>query len=257
MDPNEIAALAKTVPEVTRQAYDDLAAPAVGQAGKLVEDIIKTIRLALFPLQFGAAFQDRLASYIDRAVRQVPESRLIAPMESIMLPVAEKLRFQEADNPVTELYINLLSRAMDGERVGEAHPAFIGVISQLAPDEVVFLGQLSKYPYTLVLKMDEEWRTPNQNEIREAFHASDMPEALIEKSKIITFNYSSLNQPEMFYIFLEHLYHLGLVQYINEPTNNGEYKGYNRRRDHPRFVFIRPSSFGALFYKACVPQPTS
>lgn len=255
MDPNEIAALAKVASKVATEAYGDLAAAPLKQAGKLGEDIVKTIRLALFPVQFGAALQDRLAGYIDRAVRQVPEPRLIVPIESIVLPVAEKLRFQEADNPITELYINLLSRAMDGERVGEAHPAFVGVISQLAPDEVLFLEQLSKHSYTLVLRMDEGWRTPDQNETENAFNTSDMPTALIERSNRIIFDYKSLNQPEMFYIFLEHLYHLGLVQYVNEPSNNGEYRGYNRKRDYPRFVFIRLSSFGALFYKACVPQP--
>lgn len=255
MDPNEIAALAKAAPEVAKEAYGDLASAPFKQAGKLVEDIIKTIRLALFPVQFGAALQDRLAGYIDRAVKQVPEPRLIAPMESIVLPVAEKLRFQEVDSPITHLYINLLSRAMDGERVGEAHPAFSGVISQLAPDEVVFLSQLSKHPYTLVLRMDEAWRTPSQSEIQETFNTSDMSADLIEKSNLIIFNYKSLNQPEMAYLFLEHLYHLGLVQYDNEPRVQGEYRDANRKRDYPRFVFIRLSSFGALFYKACVPQP--
>jgi hypothetical protein len=133
MGPNEIAAIAKAAPEVAREAYGDLASGTFKQAGKLGEDIAKSIRLVLFPLQLAAALQDRFAGYIDRAIRQVPEPRLIAPMESIMLPIAERLRFQEPANPITDLYINLLSRAMDGERVGEAHPAFIGVISQLGP----------------------------------------------------------------------------------------------------------------------------
>jgi hypothetical protein len=90
-----------------------------------------------------AASQDRLEGYINKSIRQVPEERRITPVESIALPVAERLRFQEEGNPITDLYINLLSRAMDGERVSEAHPAFISVISQLAPDELLFLQDLS------------------------------------------------------------------------------------------------------------------
>ena len=254
MDPNGIAALAKAAPEATREAYGDLASGTFKQAGKLGEDIAKLLRLVLFPVQFAAALQDRLVGYIDRAVRQVPECQLTAPIESIVLPIAENLRFQETSNPITDLYINLLSRAMDGERVGEAHPAFIGVISQLAPDEVAFLRELSRREYTLVLRMDDEWHTPTPAQIHEVFGQSDMPPRLIEKSNSIIFKYESLNQPGMFYVFLEHLYHLGLVQYTNEPSSNGEYKGYNRSRNWPRFVFVRPSSFGNLFHKACVSQ---
>lgn len=170
-----------------------------------------------------------------------------------MLPIAEKLRFQEPGNPITELYINLLARAMDGERIGEAHPAFIGVISQLAPDEVLFLTELSKHEYTLVLRMDEEWHTPGRPQIQQAFNQAAMPPALIERSNAIVFNYDVLNQADLFYVFLEHLYHLGLVQYTNDPSNEGEYKGFSAwNKDRPKFVFIRLSSFGKLFYKACV-----
>lgn len=256
MDPNEIATLAKAAPEVVREAYGDLASGALKEAGKLAEQIVKTVRLVLFPVQIAAAVQDRLVGYIDRAIRQVPEPHLIVPRESIVLPLAEKLRFQEPANPITDLYINLLSRAMDGERVGEAHPAFIGIISQLAPDEVVFLRELSKNEYTLILRMDEAWHCPSPQQIKEAFDQSDMPPRLIEKSNSIVFTYGTLNQSDLFYVFLEHLYHLGLVQYINEPSNDGEYKGFNRGRDYPRFVFIRLSTFGKLFFKACVSDHT-
>jgi hypothetical protein len=254
MDPNEIADIAKAVPpEVAREAYRDLASGTFKEGGKLALDIAKTARLVLFPFQLAAALQDRFAGYIDRAIRQVPPPRLIAPMESVMLPVAEKLRFQEASNPVTDLYINLLSRAMDGERVGEAHPAFVGVISQLAPDEVVFLRELSKHEYTLILKMNEQWDTPTPQQVQQAFVEASLAPHLVEKSNSIIFDYRGLNQPDMFYVFLEHLYHLGLVQYTNEPRNSGEYQGMPHRYP-PRavFVFIKLSSFGRLFYRACV-----
>ena len=253
MDPKDLASLAKAAPEVVREVYGDVASGTLKQAGKLGEEIAKTIRLVLFPVQYAAALQDRLAGYLDRAVRQVPEARAVTPVESIMLPVAEKLRFQEAANPITDLYINLLSRAMDGERIGEAHPAFVGIISQLAPDEVVFLRELSKSDYTLLLKVDEAWTTPSPEQIRERLNETDMPAQLVEKSHSIIFRYPALNQPEMFYLFLEHLYHLGLVEYTNEPSNDGEYAGFAYRPiTQPKLIFIKLSHFGRLFYKACV-----
>jgi hypothetical protein len=254
MDHDKIAELIKAAPEVAREAYTDLASDTFKQAGKLGEDIAKTLRLILFPLQFTAALQDRLITYINRAVRQVPEPQLIAPAQSLMLPIVEKLRFQEAESPITDMYINLLSRAMDGERVGEAHPAFVGVISQLAPDEVVFLRELSRRDYTLIIKMDLDWSTPNAEKTEEII--SGLPPQVIEKSRSIIFSYQSLNQPELFYVFLEHLFHLGLVQYVNEPIVNGAYKGIPRMGT-PTLVFIRLSAFGNLFHKACISNAAS
>jgi Abortive infection alpha len=167
--------------------------------------------------------------------------------------VAEKLRYQEADNPITDLYINLLARAMDGERIGEAHPAFVGIISQLAPDEVVFLAELSRHEYTLILKINDDWPTPSQRQVLERLTCSGMPETLVEKSNEILFKYQKLNQPEMFYLFLEHLYHLGLVQYLNTPSNEGDYKGLERgAKGTPLLIFIGLSRLGKLFHKACV-----
>jgi hypothetical protein len=77
MDPSQISALAKSLPEVAKEAYRDLISPSFKQGGLLAEDIVKAVRLVLFPAQFAGAFQDRLDGYINKAIRQVPEARLI------------------------------------------------------------------------------------------------------------------------------------------------------------------------------------
>jgi hypothetical protein len=100
-DPDQLAALAKAVPpEVMRDTYRDLASPPLRQFGRFGEDFVKAVRLALFPIQLAAAFQDRVEAWLDKAIRQVPEERLIAPMQSIFLPVAERLRFESEDSVI-------------------------------------------------------------------------------------------------------------------------------------------------------------
>jgi hypothetical protein len=255
-DPDQVAALAKAVPpEVIRDAYRDLAAPPLQQFGRFGEDFVKALRLALFPIQLLSAVQDRVEAYLNRAIRQVPEDRIVTPMESVFLPVVEKLRFQEEGNIITELYINLLSRAMDGERVSEAHPAFVGLIAQLAPDEVLFLRELAKHEYTLIIRLDEEWTTPSAENVTFVYERLSFTEQLIERSSEIIFDYFSLNQPELFYVFLEHLSHIGLIEYTNDPTdNNREYHHIQVFLAYPRVFFIKLTSFGKMFYNACVPQ---
>ena len=251
-----MAAIIQAVPaEVAQEAYADLAAPAMQEGGRLVADIAKTIRLALFPFQLASAWQDRLSRYVDKAIRQVPEERRIAPMESILLPVAEKLRFQEEDNPLTKLYVNLLSRAMDGERIGEAHPAFVSVISQMAPDELALIQELPKNDYTLILEVDGKvWRTPSQAEVEGAVTNDRLSPEQRTLSRQIVFPYEKLNQPDMFKMFLDHLQFLGLVTWTGDPAHT-EYHGFaTLPRIGPRFHFIQLSLFGKLFYKACISQ---
>jgi hypothetical protein len=205
-DPEHLATLARAVPpEVMRDAYRDLASPPLKQFGRFGEDFVKALRLALFPIQLARAFQDRVEAWFDKAIRQVPEDRVIGPAQSIFLPVAEKLRFEPEDSAIAPLFVNLLSRAMDGERVGEAHPAFIGLISQLAPDEVLFLRELAKQEYTLIVKLKEHWATPSSRDIDSVLEFMKQPhlqsDPRISRARAMVFDYPALNQPEIFLYF--------------------------------------------------------
>lgn len=247
---NDLGSIAKALPAVAEHAYEDALAPAFREFGRFGEDLVKTVRLVLFPVQFAAAYQDRFASYIRRAIAQVPEPRRVTPRDSLILPIAERLKYQEADSPITDIYINLLSRAMDGARIGEAHPAFIGIISQLAPDEASFITLLADFEYSLIFKQSPAWETPSAAEADAILQAFGFPEALDVHAREILFPYQKLNQPQLFYIFLEHLYHLGLVEYSNEPINDGPFKGYHRPSSSGvRCVFIHLSHLGRLFSK--------
>ena len=215
-------------------------------------DAVKTVRLALFPLQFTAACQDRLARYIDQALLQVPPGRRIAPRESLILPIADRLRFQEDDNPISQLYVNLLAWGMDRERVGEAHPAFFNIVSQLAPDEAQLLEQLSQSEYCVYFRLNNRYE-PVLRDAYQQFIAS-LP---IEEATKLTLSSralvpDALLQPAFFLTYLEHLVSLGVVEYDNEPKNAGEQKMIRLAYDEADFFCVRLSSFGRLFHGACI-----
>jgi hypothetical protein len=125
--------------KVAVRAYDDLLADAMKEGGEGLVELIKAFRLFTFPIQLLALAQDRLKRWCEEVRRCVPEERHIEAQPSIALPVLMNLRFMEEDNPLTELYLNLLARAIDKERVNEAHPAFVRIIEQLSPDEALIL----------------------------------------------------------------------------------------------------------------------
>jgi hypothetical protein len=241
-------------PTVVETAYSDSVSETLKEASKIGVDAVKTVRLALFPLQFAAAMQDRLARYIDGAVRKVPEAHRIPPMESITLQIADKLRFQEETNSITALYVNLLARAMDKERVGEAHPAFLNLISQLAPDEVLLIEQLAKGDYLLYMR-DKSRRQAVLNEERELLiERASLPPEIKSKITLISVRPECLAQPEMVYTFIEHLASLGIVVYKNDVSDDEEfaYKEMRRTFGSVKFWFVQLNEFGRLFHSACV-----
>lgn len=249
----DITGIVASSGKVVEEVYSDAVSASMREASKIGVDAVKTIRLALFPLQFTAALQDRLASYINKAIEQVPEDRRVTPMESLVLPIADKLKHQETDNPLSNLYVNLLSRGIDRDRLGEAHPAFLNVISQLAPDEIVLVDDLGK-------KGCRIWWRLKENKKNALLRAES--DALIEeldfkaqtKNKLSSMSVTpeTLGNPELFLTFLEHLVSLGLVSYTNEYPDFKEITGFSRNLTAAEFYCIELSEFGSLFYKACV-----
>lgn len=235
---------------VVKDAYSDAVAPAMREFGKIGEDAVKVVRLALFPIQFGAFLQDRLARYLTKALDKVPAERRIAPRDSVMLPVAEKLRHEDEDgNPIADLYVNLLARAMDRDRLGDAHPAFVHLIGQLAPDEILILLQLSAQRHRVFFRHGPREPALLHEQVPPLLQR--MPDPVATELLSAAVRPEDLAQPELFLTFLEHLVALGIVEYTNEPRSDETQKlsflflGFE-------YHFIRLTAFGHLFHRACV-----
>lgn len=103
--------LVKQLP--VKSIYKDVGSPAAKQAGQFGEDLFKVLQLALAPIQYFAALQDRYRRFLDASVRRVPEERRIAPAPQILGPVLEGIRYEPEESPIEEMFSQLLSRSMD------------------------------------------------------------------------------------------------------------------------------------------------
>jgi hypothetical protein len=150
--------LARQLP--VKAMYDDVASPAAKQTGQILTDIVKTIQLALAPLQFFSAYQDRLRKFIDTSVRRVAPEQRISPALQILGPVVEGIRYEPEGTPIDDMFSELLSRSMDSNRVDEAHPAYPIIIRQLSSDEAKILASLKSQEYEYTYTRDYD-RTTN------------------------------------------------------------------------------------------------
>ena len=201
--------LAKQLP--IKAIYKDAVAPAAKQSGQLAADIVKTLQLALAPVQLLGAYQDRFRKFLDRSIRRVREENRVSPAPQILGPVIEGVRYEEEDTPIDEMFSQLLSRAMDSKRVDEAHPAFPIIIRQLSSDEAIILKVLGSKSFDHVSVRDYD-RQAN------LFHGGhietdDLPRV-------------GLTFPENVSFYFEHLNQLGLAGVFQvgnqEPITNGQ-----------------------------------
>lgn len=222
--------------KLPNKVYDDLLTEAMQEGGKTLTDVVKAFRLFLAPIQLLAVAQDRLAAFCERVRAKVPETQQQEAVPSIALPVLMNLRFMEDNNPLTELFLNLLARAIDRERCNEAHPAYVKIIEQMSPDEAMVMFQF---------RSQERWPIP-----------PPMDRGVIEGF----FPLETLANPKDFRLYFEHLESLNLLQQSGrkielEPKyavwGSDSLEAITRvvERDNDR---IQVTSFGRRFIKACI-----
>lgn len=237
-------------PEVVKAAYVDAVSPALKEAGKFGQNLVKTLRLVMFPVQCAAMLQDRLERHLQRSIDRVPEDRRVAPVESLALPIAEQLRYHDEGSSVGQMFERLLARSMDRERVGEAHPAFVQIVSQLAPDEAVLLGQIAVSRPTAYMRPPGQGSAALLKDERDALIAKS---GLTEEQKQLLGNAvvrpEELAQPELIYTYIEHLVSLGIVAYTNDPWS-AQFRG--AKRSGFDFWFVQLNGLGELFQRACL-----
>jgi hypothetical protein len=221
--------LAKQIP-----IKDALAAPA-RQTGQILEDIVKTIQLALVPFQVAGALQDRLRGFIDRSVRKVPAADRVSPAPQILGPIIEGIRYEPEGTPIDEMFANLLASSMNSARVGEAHPAFPTIIRQLSSDEARILARLKGQPY------DHE-HTRDYDRATNLFHGGNTEIDALPRDQLVF--------PNNVAFYMQHLNNLGLAgvfQVGNQEvlSSGGQQTGVRIRSQY------RLTEFGASFVRAC------
>lgn len=200
-------------------------------------DGVKTVRLLTFPLQVASAYQDKFERMIKRAIDKVPQERLIDPKLHLIGPIYENAKYLDDNTILFELFDELLARSIDSERIAEAHPSFIHIISQLSRDEAILLYELKKNDFEIVDMFDFD-REKNLFLNRK-----------IEKN---TIPLEKLAFPGSYEMHLFHLRSLGLIEWSipkQEPILEGEKQTGNRRYGKIHLV-----DFGKFFVKACIPE---
>jgi hypothetical protein len=235
---NEPTEIVKLLP--LTEFYKDMLQPAAKQVGGVLESTTKVARLLFAPIEVLAPYSDRFQLFLKKIAEQVPEERRIEAHPQISGPVLEGLRYVSEDSIIADLFVNLLSRAIDQERVGEAHPAFANIISQLSLDEalIIFFLQKKRYIYRQYAALNSEKRV-------------FLPPKLLENE----FPINELTYPENFELYMSHLHSLNIAGLWQEGNQETIYEGEPSIQTGVNITsYSNLTSFGKMFAQACVPE---
>jgi hypothetical protein len=137
------------------------------------------------------------------------------------------------------LYLELLARAIDKERVGEAHPAFPKIIEALSPDEILLLRMIRGQNGAGCKKFESEPRSGSlllgKGELR-----IELPRQ----------QHRQLAHPKSVLAYFEHLVSLNVLQWLRrQMLRGGFFQGVSGDWYETRFTH-----FGLLFMEACLPE---
>lgn len=218
--------------------YDDLASPATKEIGSAVRSAVKASRFLLAPIDYLAAQHDRWENFLKRVSDQVPKERLVDAHPQIAGKAIEGLKYLEQESILAELFVNLLARAIDKDRVSEAHPAFASIISQISPDEAFILFTLSKKQYRLVEYASYDTQTNTFG---------------TRVEKLQEFPVAKLAYPQNYQMYASHLHSLNLAGIFQRGNQEAVLMG-GRQIGTNIISYAQLTSFGELFAKACMPE---
>lgn len=135
------------VVEVYKDVGKPVLAPVGGLAGGLVKLVLWPVKLAVDSVNSQL---EKLSARVEAKLGPVPiEHRVPAPA-TVAGPAALQYSLLGDGDDVAELrelFENLLARSIDVETTRHVHPAFVGMISQMTPDEARILRSITQSEY--------------------------------------------------------------------------------------------------------------
>jgi hypothetical protein len=130
------------IPGLLKEIYTDAAKPGVSQVGKALGTVLGLGNTILLPIHLlnersRLVIEKNLEKY-RMSLQDVPEAEIVPVRPEVGVPIVEKLTYV-SDDELSDLYINLLSKASTVQTAGLAHPSFVHIINCLSPDEAILL----------------------------------------------------------------------------------------------------------------------
>ena len=132
-------------PGLLKEIYGDALKPGVSQVGKALGTVLGLGTTVLLPIYWA---NERSRMVVEKTLEKfrlslegVPEPQIIPVRPEVGVPILEKLMYV-TDDELSDLYINLLSKASTAQSVRFVHPSFVSIVNNFSSDEALLLKKL-------------------------------------------------------------------------------------------------------------------
>lgn len=149
MADSVVADTTKAAAEVLKAVpvYQDAIQPVAQEVGKSLKTIGGVINVALSPLAamvYGfEIIKVQLKERLEKKLSKTPPENIITPKLQLVGPLIDNYKYVHDCEDLSEMFVNLLAKAMDKDQVKKAHPSFVRIITELSPDEARLLKLIS------------------------------------------------------------------------------------------------------------------
>lgn len=221
---------AKAIAAITEQVpiYQDAIQPGAKEVSKGLVVVAKAVNAALIPVEGFIWGMEKIRDFVSAKVaaklQNVPPEDIQPLKPHIGVPAIEALRYTGEETDLADLYANLLATAMDRKTAYTAHPGFVDIIKNMAPDEARIMRFLSAnlfYPLVnikLVTKSNSSFNIPFRHISLLGLDAQ-------------------CQHPPLAANYLDNLERLGLIE-ISESSRMQSEEGYKRIENFPQIKDI-------------------
>lgn len=153
------ALIATSPPELRKEIYGDLAKPGVKQVGKAIDGILGFGNTILFPVHLlNGVVRIKLENMFDRyraKLENIPQEKIVKVVPEIGVPIIEKFTYL-SDDILSEMFLELLAKASNIDRVDSVHPGFVKIIERMSPEDALFLKKISDVDFIKRIHMQRD-----------------------------------------------------------------------------------------------------
>lgn len=150
------AQVAKDLMELAKNDENTITASKnFGESAVIISKTVKNCLLPLAAVNFGIEkaklyFEKSFKKDLEEKTQSIPAENIVEPKASIAGPALQNLAFSHEEANLKDMYLNLISSAMNSEKADDTHPAFVEIIKQLTSIEAniltVYLKNSSLHP---------------------------------------------------------------------------------------------------------------
>jgi hypothetical protein len=193
--------------------------------------VAKAVNAALIPVEgfiWGMEkIRDFVSAKVTKKLQNIPPEDIQPLKPHIGVPAIEALRYTGEESDLADLYANLLAAAMDRKTAYTAHPGFVDIIKNMAPDEARIMRYLSANTFYPLINIK---RVAKSNSV---FTTPFRHISLLGLD-------AQCQRPPLAATYIDNLERLGLIE-VSETSRMSNEEVYKRIEDFPQIKDILES----------------